>query len=112
MSSVAFFQHRSPQHQNRPDVPRGLLSKDFVADGEGQSSVNRVALTGMLTNVVARPNFISYELKSDGQLTFEAMQHMSDLPLFAWTLKSQEELDKAKAEGFDGFIFDSFEAKL
>ena len=66
----------------------------------------------MLTNVVARPNFISYELKSDGQLTFEAMQHMSDLPLFAWTLKSQEELDKAKAEGFDGFIFDSFEAKL
>jgi len=33
-------------------------------------------------------------------------------PPFAWTLKSQEELDKAKAEGFDGFIFDSFEAKL
>lgn len=98
--------------ENRPDVPRGLLSKDFIADGEGQSVVNRAALTSMLTNVAARPNFISYELKSDGQLTFEAMQHLSDLPCFAWTLKSQEELDKAKAAGFDGFIFDSFEAKL
>lgn len=98
--------------ENRPDVPRGLLSKDFIADGEGQSIVNRAALTSMLTNVAARPNFISYELKSDGQLTFEAMQHLSDLPCFAWTLKSQEELDKAKAAGFDGFIFDSFEAKL
>lgn len=98
--------------ENRPDVPRGLLSKDFIADGEGQSIVNRAALTSMLTNVAARPNFISYELKSDGQLTFEAVQHLSDLPCFAWTLKSQEELDKAKAAGFDGFIFDSFEAKL
>jgi len=98
--------------ENRPSVPRGLLSKDFIADGEGQSVVNRAALTSMLTNVAARPNFISYELKSDGQLTFEAMQQLSDLPCFAWTLKSQEELDKAKAAGFDGFIFDSFEAKL
>lgn len=97
---------------NRPDVPRGLLSKDFVADGEGQSTVNRIALTGMFTNVVARPNFIAYELASDGQLTFEGMQHLTDLPLFAWTLKSQAELDKAKAAGFDGFIFDSFEAKF
>ena len=97
---------------NRPQVPRGLLSKDFIADGEGQSTVNRVALTGMFTNVVARPNFIAYELASDGQLTFEAMQALSDLPCFAWTLKSQEELDQARAAGFDAFIFDSFEAKL
>ena len=85
---------------NRPDVPRGLLSKDFIADGEGQSFVNRIALTSMLTNVVARPNFISYELKSDGQLTFEAMQHLSDLPLFAWTLKSQDQLDTARDAAF------------
>ena len=97
---------------NRPDVPRGLLSKDFIADGEGQSTVNRIALTGMFTNVVCRPNFISYELKSDGQLTFEAVQAFTDLPCFAWTIKSQDELDKARAAGFDAFIFDSFEAKL
>ena len=94
---------------NAPDVPRGLLSKDFIADPEGQSLVNRLALTPMLTNVVARPNFISYELKSSGQLTFQAMKNLSDLPCLAWTLKSQEELDAARAAGFDGFIFDSFE---
>jgi len=94
---------------NAPDVTRGLLSKDFIADPEGQSLVNRLALTPMLTNVVARPNFISYELKSASQLTFQAMKNLSDLPCLAWTLKSQEELDAARAAGFDGFIFDSFE---
>lgn len=97
---------------NRPEVVRGLLAKDFIADPEGQSIVNRIALTTMLTNVLARPNFISYELKSYQQLTFRAMQGLSDIPIFAWTLKSQEELDAARAAGFDGFIFDSFEAHL
>ena len=94
---------------NAPDVPRGLLSKDFIADPEGQSLVNRIALTPMLTNVLARPNFISYELKSSNQLTFQAMKNLTDLPCLAWTMKSQEELDAARAAGFDGFIFDSFE---
>lgn len=97
---------------NRPDVPRGILSKDFIAEGEGQSPVNRLALTGMLTNVLARPNFISYQLSNSDQLTFSATHALSDLPCFAWTLKSQEELDAARDQGFDAFIFDSFEAKL
>ena len=97
---------------NRPNVPRGILAKDFIADGEGQSIVNRIALTGMFTNVVARPNFISYELKSSGQITFQAMKALSGQPLLAWTLKSQDELEQARAQGFNGFIFDSFEAHL
>ena len=97
---------------NRPDVPRGLLSKNFIMDGEGQSAVNRIALTGMFTNVVAHPNFISYELKSIGEPTFEAIRAFTDLPMFAWTLKSQDQLDTAKALGFDAFIFDSFETQL
>ena len=83
---------------NAPDVPRGLLSKDFIADPEGQSLVNRIALTTMFTNFLARPNFISYELKSSGQLTFQAIKNLSDVPCFAWTLKSQEELDAARAQ--------------
>jgi glycerophosphoryl diester phosphodiesterase len=94
---------------NQPDVPRGILVKDFIEDGEGQSIVNRLALTAMLTNVVARPNFISYEFATSDQLTFQAMKNLTDLPCFAWTLKSQEELDAARAAGFDAFIFDSFE---
>ncbi len=94
---------------NAPDVPRGLLAKDLIADSEGQSLLNRIVLTPMFTNFLARPNFFSYELKSSGQLTFQAMKNLSDLPCFAWILQSQEELDAARAQGFDGFIFDSFE---
>ena len=87
-------------------------AKDFIADGEGQSIVNRLALSGMFTNVLCRPNFISYELKSSGQLTFAAMKKLSNLDCFAWTLKSQAELDEAHAQGFKGYIFDSFEAHM
>lgn len=98
--------------ENRPDVPRGILVKDFIADGEGQNPAIRFALTAQLTNVLARPNFISYELKGSNQVTFMAMRAVTGIDCFAWTLKSQGELDAAKAKGFNGFIFDSFEAKL
>lgn len=98
--------------ENRPNVARGFLCKDFIADPQGQSLVNRVALTCMFTNVVSRPNFISYEFATSGQPTFMVMKAFSGVPCLAWTLKSQQELDDASAAGFDGFIFDSFEAHL
>ena len=98
--------------QNRPNVERGFLVKDFIADPSGQSLVNRVALTSMMTNVLSRPTFISYEFNSSNQLTFNAMRLLNDIDCFAWTLKSQDELDAARAAGFKAFIFDSFEAKM
>jgi len=97
---------------NRPNVARGLLCKDFIADGAGQNPVVRALLSAEMLNVIVRPNFISYELDSSRQLTFRATHAMSDIPCFAWTLKSQEELERAKEQGFVGFIFDGFEAHL
>lgn len=98
--------------QNRPAVARGLLSKDFMADPEGLSLVNRIALSTMATNILARPNFISYELKWSSQLNFSVIRALSGIDCFAWTLKSQEELDQAVAQKFDSYIFDSFEPQL
>ena len=96
---------------NRPDVTRGLLCRDYIADGLTDNAFSRIVLTAQLTNFLARPNFISYELSSDDQVTFKAIQYFTDLPCLAWTLKSQDDLDRARTDGFDGFIFDSFEAK-
>ena len=98
--------------ENRPDVPRGQLVQDFIAHGEGQNPAIRFALTAQLTNVLSRPNFIAYQLKDSGQITFQALKNLTGIDCFAWTLKSQAELDSAKAQGFKGLIFDSFEAKL
>ena len=98
--------------ENRPAVPRGQLVQDFIAHGEGQNPAIRFALTAQLTNVLSRPNFIAYQLKDSDQITFQALKTFTGVDCFAWTLKSQDELDTAKAKGFKGFIFDSFEAKL
>lgn len=95
---------------NRPEVVRGLLCLDYISDGLSDNAFFRVVLTGMFTNFLARPNFISYEMASDGQLTFEAIQNFTDLPCLAWTIHNQDDLDQARDGGFDGVIFDSFEA--
>lgn len=97
---------------NRPDVVRGQLLQDFLKDPEGQSLVNRIGLTTMMTNVLSRPNFISYELADAGQVNFQVVRGATGIDCFAWTLKSQQELDDARSQGFVGFIFDSFEAHL
>ena len=49
------------------------------------------------------------EIPSQPTLT---MKKLSNLDCFAWTLKSQAELDEAHAQGFKGYIFDSFEAHM
>ena len=98
--------------ENRPNVPRGQLVQDFIAHGEGQNPAIRFALTAQLTNVLSRPNFIAYQLKDSGQITFQALKNLTGVDCFAWTLKSQAELDQAKSQGFKGLIFDSFEATL
>ena len=98
--------------ENRPNVVRGQLAMDFIKHGEGQSFPIRFALTAMLTNVLSRPNFIAYQLSDSSQITFATMKTLTGVDCFAWTLKSQAELDAAKAQGFKGFIFDSFEAVM
>ena len=98
--------------ENRGEDARGQLTQDFLKNPEGQSMVNRIALTTMATNVLSRPNFISYELADASQPCFQAIRTLSGTDCFAWTLKSQAELDQARSQGFVGFIFDSFPAAM
>lgn len=98
--------------EHRPGVARGLLVKDFVTNAEGQPILACIALSGMFMNVIARPHFIACKFSDSGRAAFAAMHALHDIPCFAWTLRSQEELDEARAQGFVGFIFEHFEAKL
>ena len=90
--------------KNRPDVIRGQLSQDFVK--RGKKSLAFWMLTHLLTNVIARPDFIAYSHKDVAVFERRLCKTLGALSV-AYTIKSEEEYCRAKGE-FDLFIFDSF----
>ena len=92
------------RHHN--EVVRGQLSTNFRRDGESKV-VFSVALTHLLCNFVGRPDFIAYNkefMKDPGR---KICRKLFKSPAAAWTVRSFEELEKARGE-FDLFIFESF----
>ena len=101
---------------NRPDVVRGILSADFnnFYDPKAEVRVTGVSafvLSNMLANVIARPNFIAYEVTGYGQPSFALVRKVTDVDCFAWTIQAPDELALARSKGAQGIIFDSFVPK-
>ncbi|MCD7768694.1 MAG: glycerophosphodiester phosphodiesterase [Oscillospiraceae bacterium] len=93
--------------KNCPDIPRGQLSTNFRRDGSDLPWWERFVLTNLLLNFRARPDFIAYDHKYAGQLSYWLCRHLFPVENVAWTIKSQEELAKAR-KSFQVFIFDGF----
>ena len=87
--------------KNRPDVLRGQLSTAFKGE-----KLYKKAVANLLTNVIARPHFVSYEHKYPKKLSLK-LNKLFGAVLICWTLKSDAKLQKAK-ENFSGFIFEDF----
>ena len=75
---------------NRNDVVRGRLS-----DGK------------LMMNGTTRPDFIAFNHEKSGNVWFLLTTQFFKAKPVAWTVRSQVELDKAKAD-FDIFIFEGF----
>lgn len=91
---------------HRPEVIRGQLSQDFSKIEKYKGKIVYWALGNLLTNVLARPDFIAYNHKDAQMFSRKVCSLMGALPV-AYTIKSQEEYEKAKDQ-FELFIFDSF----
>ena len=63
-------------------------------------------LSNLLTNVLARPDFIAYNHRDADMFSRKVCSLLGALPV-AYTIKSQKEYEKAKDQ-FELFIFDSF----
>ena len=92
--------------KNRPQVIRGQLSCDFNTPGK-REPFERMLVHHLLTNVIARPDFIAYDHHSKGNLSRVLCRRVFGALSVAWTLRSQQELDAAKTD-FDLFIFEQF----
>lgn len=94
---------------HRPDVLRGQLSMDFWKEEKNKGKKELLLVTHLLSNVLCRPDFIAY-CHEDARMFSRNICRMMGALSVAWTIKSEEEHQKAK-DKFDLFIFDSYVPK-
>ncbi len=102
--AVATFKKKMPK------AIRGFLSDNFMRDKERRKPLY-FALKNLLLNFLCRPDFISFnhsEYKKSFTLRF--VKRFYRATLFAWTIRSSEDEKGAKEKGFDGIIFENYEA--
>lgn len=90
---------------NRNDVIRGQLSFHYRRDG--YKKFYHFLLTNLLANWISRPDFIAYCHEDCNNFGFKMCTQFFKAKPVAWTIRSQQELDKAK-EHFSIFIFEKF----
>lgn len=90
---------------HRPDICRGQLSANFNKEGQKEDFQQKL-MHHLLVNVIARPDFVAYSHKSADNLSRNLCRMFGAVSV-AWTIKSQEQLDKNRKK-FDIFIFEGF----
>lgn len=92
--------------RHRNDVVRGQLSDGFLKSGEFKG-VLYIFLQNLMLNWITKPDFVAYNHKYASVGARRICRSFYKNMAVAWTIKSQEELEKARSK-FDIFIFDSF----
>jgi len=92
--------------KNRPAVIRGQLSTNHLKEGKKGLLLN-LSLQHLLFNFLVKPDFIAYNYIYGNNLSLFINRRLYGITTAAYTLKSQDELDKNRTR-FDILIFDSF----
>jgi len=93
--------------KNRPQVMRGQLSCNYLRGKEPGNKALYWLLQNLLLNFLTRPDFIAYDHHHTDMLSFRLNKILYKITTVAWTIKSQEELERAR-KWYDLQIFDSF----
>ena len=95
--------------QNAKDVPRGILSKNFLRDKEEtgeEATIIDFLTTNLLLNVIGYPDFIAYDC-IDADYFALKLTRLMGAPTSTWTLKSPAHYEQVKGE-FDLYTFEGF----
>lgn len=90
--------------KNRPQVVRGQLSMHFSLEKQYRSAKYRV-VQSLVTNVLARPDFMAVKFSDVRFLPFVLMRRIYRTPMFAWTPRNEQQV-KLSLEHFDTVIFE------
>lgn len=89
---------------HRPNIVRGQLSEDFTKQ---KLNLPYFLLSHLIGNCYASPDFIAYNCKHKNELSRNICRKLYKSLSVAWTVRSQDELDKI-SRSFDLFIFEGF----
>ena len=94
--------------KNSPDLIRGQLAKRMNKEGQPIfEKIKNFALENLLFNFISKPHFIAFDYRDKDMVSFNLSKKIYKPLLVAYTIQSQDTLDKNKNE-FDLFIFDGF----
>ena len=93
--------------QHYPHIIRGQLTMDYFKEESKLHPVLKWVMTHQAENFLTQPDFISYRCSDRRTFSNWLARKFWGLQGVTWTIKSQEELDKAVEEGwlpiFEGF---------
>lgn len=96
----------------KPEIPRGILSMQYSKEERFRGKLlYTLILENMLLNFLYRPDFIAYEKGGAKNSILRLIRKNFGTPLFAWTVKSADEEEKAISDGFDSVIFEGYIAE-
>ena len=93
-----------------PNAVRGQLTQNFIRNRSGLSMALCIILSVQLLNFISKPDFCAVRFEDRKMLPIKIATRLWGMTGFVWTIKSQNDLEIAKNEGFTS-IFEGFEAK-
>ena len=94
--------------KSRRDVPLGILSEHFCSQKKNKGKPLYFALQNMLLNFFSTPDFVAYKHTDAYMLAFKLTRSLFGTVSAAWTVRSAEEGETAKKNGFDCIIFENY----
>lgn len=92
--------------KNAPEILRGQLACRHE-EVKNVPLLAKMASGALLVNLLSRPHFIAYDHHTANGLGFRLNRSLYHTPAFAWTVRSQKEMEACSSE-FDGIIFEKF----
>ena len=93
--------------RNRPELVRGQLAENFFRTGGSMSPLLKALMSWQLTHFLTLPDFVAFKYRDRKNLGTWLSRHLWGAQGVSWTIKTQQELDTAEAEGWIP-IFEDF----
>lgn len=94
--------------RNKPGIVRGQLAANQMKNKKIKSWLARAIVTCNLGNFLTTPDFVAYEFSGRKTLSNFLTRYLWGVQGVTWTLRTQEDYDKAVREGWIP-IFEGFE---
>ena len=93
--------------QNAPQVIRGQIAQEYWKVEKFKGKALYTALSFLVSNVIARPDFISYNFRDADNIALNLCRLMG-ADTACWTLSSVDDYYQVKGE-FDMYVFEGFD---